>query len=179
MPHWQSMDVGRWQQVCALCGISLIDPRQSVEQVLDQIEASSVLLSEAMHGAIVADALRIPWIPLQPIDVSNRPKWHDWAGALGIKLPIHSLFPSSSREMTVKFKQQRNSAPNNPAGFFGPTLPIVDFGLASLAATRLWQLSRTEPLLSKDKCLEDALDKLETHAASIRRDFLNVPQVQT
>jgi hypothetical protein len=53
--------------------------------VLAAIESSEMVLAEAMHGAIVADALRIPWVPLQLYDQILNLKWHDWCGSLGIK----------------------------------------------------------------------------------------------
>jgi hypothetical protein len=47
---------------------------------------------------------------------------------------------------------------------------ILNSALTYLATKRLWQLARTEPLLSSEKSLSDALDKLETHAESIKKD---------
>jgi hypothetical protein len=178
MPHWLSAGAGRWQKACADCGFNFIDPRLPVERVLDEIESSSVLLAEAMHGAIVADALRVPWVPLQPIDALNRGKWFDWASALNLSLPINSLFPSSLPEMKVillqrsSFKKLRQHARDiyDPAKEVQKKVSILNSALTYLATKRLWQLARTEPLLSSEKSLSDALDKLETHAESIKKD---------
>ena len=71
--------------LCASIGINYIDPRGKVEYVLDGIEASEKVLAEAMHGAIVADALRIPWVPVQLFDQILNLKWQDWCGTLGVQ----------------------------------------------------------------------------------------------
>jgi succinoglycan biosynthesis protein ExoV len=65
---------------CREAGVHLIDPRGSVETILPRIASSGLLLSETLHGAIVADALRIPWLPILT-DERNRAhafKWRDW-----------------------------------------------------------------------------------------------------
>ena len=72
MPHCRSMDLGMWSEVCQSADIELIDPRAPVPEVLAKIAGAKLLLAEAMHGAIVADALRVPWIPLRPLQRENR-----------------------------------------------------------------------------------------------------------
>jgi hypothetical protein len=90
IPHFRTprraeamgLDLGK---LCASLGINYIDPRGEVEQVLAGIESSEMVLAEAMHGAIVADALRIPWAPVQLYDQILNLKWHDWCGSLGLQ----------------------------------------------------------------------------------------------
>ena len=72
------------KKVCQNAGIAYIDPRWPVEQVLEAIGASGTLLCEAMHGAIVADTLRVPWIPVSSGARVLAFKWQDWCDSVGI-----------------------------------------------------------------------------------------------
>jgi hypothetical protein len=71
------------------------------DDLIEKIRGADLLLAEAMHGAIIADALRTPWVPLLPIHPSHRMKWADWAASLGITLRQTPLPPSNLREVYV------------------------------------------------------------------------------
>lgn len=62
--------------------LHVIDPRRPVEDVLAEISRSKLVLAEAFHGAVVADALRIPWIPLYTPEGAHLFKWLDWYEAM-------------------------------------------------------------------------------------------------
>ena len=98
MPHFESAERGAWVEAAAAAGIELIDPRGDPAAIIAAIGRCRVLLSEAMHGAIVADALRVPWIAVQPLAPEHRAKWHDWADTLDLHVEFHRLAPSSLRE---------------------------------------------------------------------------------
>lgn len=95
MPHFESAAYGHWRQVAAMVGVRLIDPRGDPEAVLAAICQCRLILSEALHGVIVADALRIPWIAILPMVPTHRPKWHDWADSMDLTLRFQHL-PCSS-----------------------------------------------------------------------------------
>jgi exopolysaccharide glucosyl ketal-pyruvate-transferase len=95
MPHFESAMYGNWQQVCDRAGVNLIDPRRDVEEILREISASHLVVSEAMHGVIIADALRVPWRAIRPLDPANRTKWYDWASALDVSIEFTDLGPSN------------------------------------------------------------------------------------
>ena len=83
VPHWTTAQEGIWQSACAQAGIEFIDPRGEAKDVIRRIAAAELVIAESMHGAIVADAFRVPWVAI----VSGRDtpmKWHDWALALGM-----------------------------------------------------------------------------------------------
>jgi hypothetical protein len=171
MPHFESLNRGNWQKACRLAGLHFIDPRRPVDEVLAEIGSSSSIITEAMHGAIVADALRIPWLPVLPLHVSHRFKWFDWAEALDIKLNPQPLWPSSAQEAYMSVKQRNSYRLEHPKGSLAIAAQCADATFTILTAARLWHLARKEPMLSAAPALNRALEKLETHAAQIKKDF--------
>lgn len=117
MPHWKSLERGQWEEVCKKAGIHLIDPREPVEDVLDALLACDFIVTEAMHGAIVGDALRVPWIAATPLDPAHRGKWHDWAEALNIQLCSHMLINPVA--LIRRILSIRNFDGKTGAGFTG------------------------------------------------------------
>ena len=80
MPRWNSLGSDLTEGLRA-ADIHLIDPTHSVDEVTTQIAATGLLLTEALHGAVVADALRVPWICIRAQDGHDF-KWHDWCGSM-------------------------------------------------------------------------------------------------
>ena len=98
MPHFESLARGHWADAAAAAGMRLIDPRDDPLEIVARIASCRMLVSEAMHGAIIADTLRVPWIALNPQAPVHRAKWHDWAGALGMAVRFQQAPPSSLYE---------------------------------------------------------------------------------
>jgi succinoglycan biosynthesis protein ExoV len=84
MPHFHH-NLDAWRCVCADVGIGYINPQGEVETVIAQIRDCEVLLTEAMHGAIIADALAHPWLPVRIDDRILDFKWLDWCDSVGLE----------------------------------------------------------------------------------------------
>ena len=164
MPHWQSMERGNWAAACAKAGITLLDPRDPVEHILHQMLQCEYIITEAMHGAIVADALRVPFIPVVPIVAKHRDKWLDWAEALNLELRRHRLFPSSLAEMKAGIGPKIFRAPVKLVEV-SPLAETFENIFTMLAARRLKKLSCEKTILSEESAVERAtmtmLQKLE------------------
>lgn len=171
MPHWESAIYGDWQAVCRAADIHYIDPTATVDTVLNDILGSELVISEAMHGAIVADALRVPWIPVRPVRGYNRMKWLDWASALDIDLHPHALPASNAFEMAsswlgdgqlwVQRLERRAAKLRYPArGFF-----------VARAAKGLLRIAQSSPRLSSDAAIQRAHGGMLEKLDMLRRDM--------
>jgi succinoglycan biosynthesis protein ExoV len=95
MPHFESAARGAWRQAADIAGVRLIDPRDPPAVILRAIGRCKLLLSEALHGVIVADALRVPWIATRPLARVHRAKWYDWADTVALH-PRFRILPAST-----------------------------------------------------------------------------------
>ncbi len=163
IPHWQSVTSGNWQEACALAGISFLDPRKPVEEVLATLLKSSVVLCEAMHGAIVADALRIPWIPIQPQALRHRGKWLDWSDSLDLDLYPQQPWPSALKEARLSFL--RKPLTRSPlAGF-------CDRQLTELAAGSLQRIAQAPACLSQDSKIDALTGRMLEELDALQRKY--------
>lgn len=105
MPHYHSLRAADWDRLCRRLGLVFIDPREGVDRTIAALRGCERIITEAMHGAIVADALRIPWHRVSVLawrregfEVSSL-KWLDWGLSAGVDVaPTHLglEFPQSS-----------------------------------------------------------------------------------
>ncbi|HAW57676.1 MAG TPA: succinoglycan biosynthesis ketolase [Bacteroidales bacterium] len=113
MPHALSTQDGGsvYARVCSDMGIGLIDAREPIETVLEKISATEVLLTEAMHGAIAAEALGVPWVPIATRKFIYPFKWHDWCASMSLEYKPEHLFPlwNPSKEQTFIDSVRRKS----------------------------------------------------------------------
>jgi succinoglycan biosynthesis protein ExoV len=163
MPHWESLYRGNWAEACRLAGINLIDPRQPVETVLHELKRSTTVITESMHGAIISDALRIPWIPLLPLNNKHRGKWLDWSDSLGIKLRPHRLWPSTLQEARLSILRKPITA--------SPVAGLLQKNLVRLAAYGLTRLSKAAPQLSADRVIDRATDAMLGKIELLKKNF--------
>jgi succinoglycan biosynthesis protein ExoV len=118
MPHYNSVPGGQWECVAAQAGMTFVDPRWPVPKVLEHFLRAKLVITEAMHGAIVADSLRIPWIPVSIAPDTLSFKWWDWALSLGmvyepVRLPSSSLHKSLYHRLLIR--QAKRNAVAAPA----------------------------------------------------------------
>ena len=79
-----------WAIACRQAGVKYIDPCRSVGEVIEDIRSSELVITEAMHGAIVADAFGVPWIRVKSRqhrwekEGATEWKWADWAESVGV-----------------------------------------------------------------------------------------------
>jgi succinoglycan biosynthesis protein ExoV len=95
MPHYESLHTGNWRKVCKLAGFEFLDPREDSERTVQRIRKAKLVIADAMHAAIVADSLRVPWIPVVTSPQSSTFKWLDWT--LSLEVPYRPIsLPAST-----------------------------------------------------------------------------------
>ncbi|MDR7334834.1 polysaccharide pyruvyl transferase family protein [Roseateles asaccharophilus] len=171
MPHWESAEIGLWKDVCELIGINYIDPCGEIEFVLKEILSSETVITEAMHGAIVSDALRVPWIAAKPIHESHRAKWDDWASVLDLKIRMEPILPSGLLELLISKIGQRGFI-SSKLQFHGKSLNgIRHDAFVIRAAEQLQKVARTMPQLSPEAAIQRAHQRMLDEVDRLRRDY--------
>ncbi|MFD1157688.1 polysaccharide pyruvyl transferase family protein [Roseovarius aestuarii] len=159
MPHYESIERGNWQEACALAGITFIDPTEPTEKVISQIRGAKLVITEAMHGAIVADALRTPWIGIRAMHHVHRFKWYDWARALNIDYAPRSVIPSNCREAWA-YTTGRSGSGARAISVAGSTAAApFNRAFQHLAARSLQKLATSDAQLSSDREIDLATDQ--------------------
>ncbi|WP_134680295.1 polysaccharide pyruvyl transferase family protein [Paracoccus ravus] len=155
MPHFESAARGNWSQVCARAGVTYLDPRTEPLELISRIRGANVLVTEAMHGAIVADALRTPFIAVTPTHPSHRYKWEDWAQSVEISLKQVQVMPSSLLESYVALTGLRGQGVRSRALLGNRLLsPLQDLVIARAAKMLSRIVEKVQPQLSKDAVIE-------------------------
>lgn len=110
MPHYDSLPDGNWRTVCEMAGFEFLDPLADSKETVQRIRRAKLVIADAMHAAIVADAFRVPWIPVVLSPQSNSFKWLDWT--MSLNLPYHPVaLPASTLLEFVR---------NKSLPFYGP-----------------------------------------------------------
>lgn len=94
IPHTSSLRLDLdWRSIAGSAGMTLVSPRTDSREVITQIASAARVVTESMHGAIVADAFRVPWTLLAIAPNFNMFKFLDWGGAVGVRPQVQHAFP--------------------------------------------------------------------------------------
>ncbi|WP_417241146.1 MULTISPECIES: polysaccharide pyruvyl transferase family protein [Pseudomonadota] len=86
-----------WEKVAKRLGWKVISPHLQIEQFVAELSSCTSVWCESMHGAIFADAYRIPWRPISGTSLPSEGrthafKWTDWCSSVGLSFdPMHSF----------------------------------------------------------------------------------------
>ena len=101
MPH-HGIHSKRLRLLCEQAGVFYIDPEAPCKTVIDQLLRSERLICSALHGAIAAEAFRIPWLPVVTHPQMLLSKWDDWAAAMETEVRFQTLptiWPEADRSL--------------------------------------------------------------------------------
>ena len=171
MPHFESLERGAWQAAATAAGLCLIDPRGDPAGIIAAIGNCRVLLSEALHGVIVADTLRVPWIALEPLLPVHRAKWHDWADTVKLRIELRRLSASSLLERLHASRLPSHRLGRRLLDASGELLGrLASHWFIEQAALALTQAAAATPQLSEGAALERCQAAMLTRLDALRRD---------
>ena len=146
MPH-HSIRSQCIQRLCEEAGVHYIDPVAPYEFVIDEILRSERLICSAMHGAIAAEALRVPWLPVVTHFKILRSKWDDWAASMEAVMNFKEL-PTIWPEPSTSLKGR--IVASSKAWAFRRSL-------ANLARSKKFQLGSERILNNRLQRIEDCM----------------------
>ena len=193
VPHWESAEFGMWDTVCEPAGLTYLDPRGEAKSVIKQIAQSEMIVAESMHGAILADAFRVPWVAVSTSQSINSFKWSDWAGSVGVTYEPRYIPVSTRAEAAKKgskfwgmsfppppppvIVEHTSVAPHDDGDVLlraetqRPLRKLAKQVLAAPSILALWQASRAEPRLSPDGRLEERKERFQAVLETVKRDY--------
>lgn len=156
-----------WETTCAELGFHFISCHWDVDRVLFEMSQCEILLTEAMHGAIVADALRIPWLPVNCYGYVLDFKWMDWLSTMSIDYSPTRISPLYSANTTSGVSQNlKNSVKRGlkacgvwSKNWTDPTHRESTPRERERAMNELLLAARNEPFLSADSLIEAHTDR--------------------
>lgn len=155
MPHCASARAADWRTICERAGLAFIDPQWPVDDVLAAIRRSGRLITEALHGAVVADALRVPWVPVASSPALLDVKWQDWCQSLGLRYDPARI-PPVWRAMADA----------------SPLSRMRSAAKTALAQRALRMIARRrKPMLSAGARLDRVTDELQERLARFRQRY--------
>lgn len=170
MPHFESAARGAWAEAAAAAGLTLIDPRGDPRAIVHAMTRCRMILSEALHGIIVADALRIPWIAIQPLAPIHRSKWLDWAETLHLDIAFRRICPSTALERAYLTPLSRFHLGRGLLTRESRRLrDLARARFVEQAAERLYRAARSEPVLSAGTALDLGQSRMLEAVAALRR----------
>lgn len=164
IPHVGSLNVyDDWENLLQDINIHLIDPTKDVDTVLKEMQQSRVILTEAMHGAIMSDTLRIPWIPVSTIKTINKFKWQDYLASVELKYQPHiinTLYSKTFLNNLFKLKLDRFKV-----GFLNKIVASLYFSYQNIfkikrVKSNFIQLKNEKTTLCKSEILEKRQNEL-------------------
>lgn len=148
IPHWGSeQKYSKWPELCAAAGIHYISPMADKDFVLQEILKTEIVIAEAMHGAIVADSLGVPWIPAKAYPTINEFKWNDWAQSLNMTFDFQTI-PSMYEHNEFMQKKLRELSKNMIPAF------LLKFPLTTLE--QLYYKPKRKTVIGKLKGLKSS-----------------------
>ncbi|KZZ60855.1 hypothetical protein A3762_15100 [Oleiphilus sp. HI0125] len=181
MPHHRSERDLDWKRVCDAAGIRFVSAKQPVEDAVREIRSCDLLLTEAMHGAIVADAFRVPWVPVFYNPTVSHFKWQDFAASMQIDLkPVYLPFICErGRDMGRLFERKLKGGAARfglgPKKWMSYPVPVryVKDSDYKLLGDKLLTIAKTErSTLSSDDAVETATSSLLEKVAQLKGDYL-------
>lgn len=133
-------------------GARVVHPELGVEDFVAALNTCEEVICEAMHGAIIADAYRIPWAGLR-LDVSYKAgqsnvfKWKDYCESIGAPYRFAPL-PLSCH---LPFSLRKRFRPNS---------------IGALPKSFVYDLSPEARLIAAQDRLFDEIERLKAHARS-------------
>jgi len=171
MPHFRSSILTEIELLCAEAGIAYIDPCAGIEPVMAQLQNCQLLITEALHGAIAADAFRIPWIPVVTSSLVLDFKWRDYCMQMELDYQPHCIPPVWRIEEILRDKKC-----DVPYGLRLPTRVrgwVANCGQRKRAVQQLKKLSGQRPCLASDSVVARAQERMEEALALFRNDVHN------
>ena len=92
VPHHLSDKFANYELICRLAGVKYVTSRgYDTESFIRKIKSCDYIITEALHGAVVADLFRKPWVAVSSRRYINAFKWDDWCRSIGLEYHPNSI----------------------------------------------------------------------------------------
>ncbi len=180
IPHYYSAMNGDWAKSCASVGIKYRSPMSSLQDICTDIAASELIITESLHGAILADTYRVPWILVATPPIARSPfKWHDWAASIGlqyqaINIPCLWTKPMSDYEkLTNRAKYSLGHLKLGPNRWKNKVFKVHAEQDIMECGLLLEKISKSvAPTLSKISLLEESQERMMTRLEDFKKYVL-------
>ena len=165
VPHVSKARSVDWDMLCRRAGLGFVSPQGEARSVIRRIAAAPLVVAESMHAAIIADAFRVPWIPVRFSPRFHAEKWQDWAASLEMTIDIPPLFPLLNRLRGLRGGRLRKVEVPGRSGATDAVEAMVPSGAGRPVSSRLKTMVRQMVMVQ------------ELRRAARRRPQLSDPEI--
>ncbi|GHG11580.1 polysaccharide pyruvyl transferase family protein [Paracoccus aerius] len=184
-----------WKTIGHHAGLRVVLPSNEARDVIAEIGSAGLVVTESMHGAIFADAFRVPWIPIRISNEFNDFKWHDWADSVEVQMQVQEalalprklwfLLRDAKARLAagkaIKASSPPDAVPARQAGSVPADLgdagrrrvktmakalaPVLELAIGR----DLKRVSRTSPCLSREGVVANRIDRIRDQLDLVQR----------